>query len=84
MALAALAMVLALAGCAKKAGYDPKTTTLSISLNNIDIEEVYYRPALHGSVAVDQQTGVMYWISETGTATVLVDEWGKPRKWSAR
>ena len=81
-AAAALAIALALAGCGRQK-WD-SGTPLDISLNNIDIEEVYYRPALHGSVAVDRQTGVMYWISETGAATLLVDEWGKPRKWSAK
>jgi len=84
MALLALAIIAAtaLASCAQNARYDEANATLDVSLNNIDLEEVYFRPALHGSVAVDKQTGVLYWISETGNATLLVDEKGRPRIWS--
>lgn len=54
---------------------------LDLSLKNIELVEIYYNPSLKGSVAVDKQTGVMYWFSETGVATVLVDNYGAPRAW---
>ncbi len=83
MLAGALALLAALlAGCAGRADKGAETP-LHISLSTIDVEEIYYRPALHGSVAVDRQTGVMYWISESGIATLLVDAKGRPRTWRA-
>ena len=89
--LPTVGLLLALALLAGYAVYEAKRgaaydadTPLHISLNNIEIEEIYYRPQLHGSVAVDRQTGVMYWISEAGEATLLVDAKGRPRRWGAQ
>ena len=71
-----------LVSCTEQAKFDAENARLDVSLNNIDICEIYYRPALKGSVAVDKQTGVMYWISQDGHATLLVDAKGRPRVWS--
>ena len=83
-ALIASVVILAaaiIASCVTQAEFDAENARLDISLNNIDICEIYYKPALKGSVAVDRQTGVLYWISESGTATLLVDAKGRPRTW---
>lgn len=80
LASALILLAAMLAGCVTR-GAHHRNAPLEISLSSIDIEEVYYRPSLHGSVAVDKQSGVMYWISEAGAATLMVDKKGKPRIW---
>ena len=54
---------------------------LNLSLQNIEFVEIYYNPKLGGSVAVDRQTGVMYWFNQDGVATALINEEGRPRIW---
>lgn len=67
------------------------------SIPNInDIKEPVVEPALfstvkyydYGNVIVDNQTGVMYWLStgtyNGGTLTLLVDETGNPKIFEGR
>lgn len=82
LASALFLLAVIMISCGQKAAFDAENTTLDASLNNIDICEIYYKPALKGSVAVDRQTGVMYWISQEGNATLLMDAKGRPRVWS--
>ena len=37
-----------------------------------------------GTVIVDNKTGVMYWLSNRGALTLLVDETGNPRIFEGR
>lgn len=75
---AVLAVALAAAGQTGRIDDEPP---LDLSLNNIEFVEIYYNPSLKGSVAVDKQTGVMYWFSKDGVATLLVDAENRPRIW---
>jgi hypothetical protein len=75
---AVMAVVLAQAGRSDSIADNPP---LDLSLNNIEFVEIYYNPSLKGSVAVDKQTGVMYWFSRDGIATLLVDAENRPRIW---
>lgn len=80
---AAAAFLVALAVCAAdQAMLVAQNPPLDISLQNIEIEEIYFNPSLKGSIAADRQTGVLYWISQDGAATLLVREDGKPRLWN--
>ena len=74
-----IALALGLAAC-RTAQID-RDVPLDLSLQNIEFVEIYYNPSLQGSVAVDRQTGVMYWFSRGGVATALINETGRPRVW---
>lgn len=86
IAAIAFAAALILTACdhavleARQAEID-RDVALDLSLENIELIEIYYNPSLKGSVAVDRQTGVMYWFGQDGAATLLVDANGKPRLW---
>ena len=58
-----------------------REVALDLSLKNIELVEIYFNPSLKGSVAVDRQTGVMYWVCQDGHATPLIDAEGRPRLW---
>lgn len=83
LALAVLAAVVDAAALAHRQAQIDRDVALDLSLNNIELIEIYYQPSLKGSVAVDRQTGVMYWFGQDGTATLLVTADGKPRIWGA-
>ena len=74
-----IALALGLTAC-RRAQID-RDMPLDLSLRSIEFVEIYYNPSLQGSVAVDRQTGVMYWLSRDGVATVLINEEGRPRIW---
>ena len=86
IAAAILALCALAVGCdravlaARQAKID-REIALDISLQNIELVEIYYNPSLKGSVAVDRQTGVMYWFGQDGGCTPLVDVNGRPRIW---
>lgn len=82
--LAAVISVLAAALTACHQAQISSAPPLDLSLQNIEFVEIYYNPSLHGSVAVDKQTGVMYWFSESGVATMLVNSYNSPRIWKEK
>lgn len=79
--IGAMLIVLALGLAACRRAQIDRDVPLDLSLQNIELVEIYYNPSLKGSVAVDRQTGVMYWFSHDGIATALVDEYGNQRLW---
>lgn len=90
MIAAAVLLVAALlvAGCYAKrnSAEDIEKTVEKTVAGGAMMATVYVDSPMGGRIAYDTETRVMYWIScgacNFGTATVMVDQNGKPRLWA--